>query len=1533
GTPPQIKDSSSPYSNGSSYGIMTTSDQVSGITDGSLDFDGINDYIDFSNPSELQITGELTAQLWFRADGSIDDDYLIAKWGSSGDFGWAISFQKNATLGPIGKIRFHFSSDGSNIYVLDGETVNINQWYLVSVVFKPNEYAKMFLNGTQMKIMSTGVPPSLNNPSVALRIARRSDTVTAYFDGMVDEFRVSNIARSNDWILTEYNNQYQPLSFLSIGEEEVAKDVILADIQVFAIDKFGNFIPNVNVSMYSDGMLIRTENTNETGGVYLTNIAQEEYNFTVSMLSDIGDHFEIVNSTYQSILINSSFQIINLSCNVGTNFFEVEDVDGISLDSGWIVVGNSSHNLRNCTIDSYGKAKFWWVNTIPYEYNYTVYYQDDLYEPKIIDLYSGNINTANTTLPIQIELTTVDFIVLTIASNEPISGIKVKLRLDDISGDSIVNLTTNQNGIATLRWLTSSQLGGNYSIQLEFYGENKLFNNTIGGPPVVDEIDYAILSQSVYIFKIQISLGDYQTEIFSLNPSDGIIVNWGYEVLLRTLFNVTKAGGAVNLLGPIFADIMSYKIILGTNIIQTGVFSQEHENIGKHQVRLNTATLQSGTSYLIIISAQKSGYSLPSDFILQLSIIENDLVINQSENDDSTQSIYWLESVDMSVEPYGEASEDFTIQENLFQDESHNFMLSLPDLNNQWNLSTVIFNIYNISWTVGASDINLTVIDPWGQYYMFHASNHTGENYALGTWTGIVLNLNKNSPTLNNNFEFVFGGSFSGTIDIVADTYFIRDKIETKYVKFNITDSIRILTEEEGWVIKEIKFEIFNCYDTNNWSLINPLADAQLNITTNEGFKYSLNSGDSNGTGSLIINNLKIFSLSGEFRFFIESLLNTSFDVILYVDYIQEFYQNNYLETINSSIVIPNVINDEVVKIDVIDNGWIENSALLEVNGINNGISYFLPSELTMRITIGGQMFDIDDSSRGYGTFSLAGYNKDYIYSAIITTSQEVDFKLDYIVEYSRTVNYEVLGSVSFTIVQAPSVHGIVPYDSNLGCYLQTIDCSLIDADDYTIRFTVEKEHYISTIKDLQFTVLNRLTLINGSSDFFRTYQTIYVKDAMNLTFSYIDALSGFDISNLNTFSYIWESYDDLGDVIDSGEGGLIFNSYGQYILDFDTETRSVGEYFLIITLEKDNFDNRNAMVLLNIEKRIFNYTLGDNFKNSQTSIVKGRNLLVELRLLDLTKDNTSLENATIILTMDGIEYHLEEFQNGTYILTFPTNEIDAFFAPKILTGTINISKTDYISQEFEITIVVGMEEIFPGIPTFYFLLILIGIVSIAGSVTVYKVYKRAKIPQFVKRVRAIAKTIERETEISSDLLYREKEVYIGELVRENWDIIGLSLAEHLGVEISKTKKVKKPTIISEKLQEYTPIGLAIMRWNERIGTEIIAKYPEDINLSDKSLMQIYSTHEYSGDKGIVTLMDGALNLVSYYTGPDQGYYLILLLHLNDDPDAYESGMVDILQTILRNLQDDSYIKLLPSLFQRLSVFPSYNEEQMFYYT
>ncbi|MFX1274703.1 MAG: hypothetical protein ACFFBP_06085 [Promethearchaeota archaeon] len=124
------------------------------------------------------------------------------------------------------------------------------------------------------------------------------------------------------------------------------------------------------------------------------------------------------------------------------------------------------------------------------------------------------------------------------------------------------------------------------------------------------------------------------------------------------------------------------------------------------------------------------------------------------------------------------------------------------------------------------------------------------------------------------------------------------------------------------------------------------------------------------------------------------------------------------------------------------------------------------------------------------------------------------------------------------------------------------------------------------------------------------------------------------------------------------------------------------------------------------------------------------------------------------------------------------------------------------------------------------------------------------------------------------------------------------------------------------------PIGIIIMRWDDLVGNVIENRYPQEINVTDQTLMHVYSTHEYSGDMGIISLMVGSLNIASYYTGPDKGIYILLLMNLDEDPDAYEGGLADASRTILQALEDDSVDKVLPDLYRRLAVYPTLNMEQ-----
>ncbi len=213
-----IYDSTSNNNDGTPQGSMGSADQVDGQIGGSLNFDGNDEYIDCGNPTELQITGSITVEAWCKAD-YFGNTYLVSKNGPSDQRCWDISFDEiNLTHGYV-IYRYALNGEGHADDV-GNVTVAINQWYHVVGVFDASTYSRLFLNGQMVDENTTNILSSQYDAPNNLRFgARGDDPPPNYFDGTIDEVRISNIARSADWIKTEYDNQLDPNSFYSIGEE------------------------------------------------------------------------------------------------------------------------------------------------------------------------------------------------------------------------------------------------------------------------------------------------------------------------------------------------------------------------------------------------------------------------------------------------------------------------------------------------------------------------------------------------------------------------------------------------------------------------------------------------------------------------------------------------------------------------------------------------------------------------------------------------------------------------------------------------------------------------------------------------------------------------------------------------------------------------------------------------------------------------------------------------------------------------------------------------------------------------------------------------------------------------------------------------------------------------------------------------------------------------------------------------------------------------------------------------------------------
>ncbi|MBT3691021.1 hypothetical protein HOG16_02130 [Candidatus Woesearchaeota archaeon] len=192
---------------------------VEGRFGSALDFDGVDDYIFVANSPTIQTSTEVSLEAWVKADSVDGEENTIIK--KNGPFHLSIL---------DGKVYGGVYAGPPDWTFLSGNTdLDIGEWYHLAMTYD-GEHIRVFVNGVEDgSIEKTGTMPIVSQ-DVYIGSTHDPGNMRWYFDGTIDEVRISNIARDfepqeqdtdNDGIIDEEDNcVYTP----NVGQWDLDED-------------------------------------------------------------------------------------------------------------------------------------------------------------------------------------------------------------------------------------------------------------------------------------------------------------------------------------------------------------------------------------------------------------------------------------------------------------------------------------------------------------------------------------------------------------------------------------------------------------------------------------------------------------------------------------------------------------------------------------------------------------------------------------------------------------------------------------------------------------------------------------------------------------------------------------------------------------------------------------------------------------------------------------------------------------------------------------------------------------------------------------------------------------------------------------------------------------------------------------------------------------------------------------------------------------------------------------------------------------
>lgn len=160
---------------------------------GCVQCDGSNDYLDLTNAANLQITGALSIEFWFKATTPGNNCVVVSKGGVSAnsDLGWAVIFKVD------GKIYFDIGN-AATLYseVSTSARCDDNVWHHCVCTYQPSVALKIYIDGGSPDTASAGILSAIGNKNVSVVVGKDGVNSNRFYPGYVDDFAMYNTVLS-----------------------------------------------------------------------------------------------------------------------------------------------------------------------------------------------------------------------------------------------------------------------------------------------------------------------------------------------------------------------------------------------------------------------------------------------------------------------------------------------------------------------------------------------------------------------------------------------------------------------------------------------------------------------------------------------------------------------------------------------------------------------------------------------------------------------------------------------------------------------------------------------------------------------------------------------------------------------------------------------------------------------------------------------------------------------------------------------------------------------------------------------------------------------------------------------------------------------------------------------------------------------------------------------------------------------------------------------------------------------------------------